>query len=187
MSASSVAVAGPVPSSITETRYFISGHLLQVSGAPRGRRSPLLRTPCPDRTPTPDFFQARPHVVQGIAAPLRSSSSARRGGSTRVPRRRPRRARADGRAPRRGDACGHAFVALQRAEQLQARPRAVDHRQRDRAVQRDDRPRRHVRARRRARGSAASRSPPRSAPRRARPRSRPGAGTGRAAPLPSVA
>src|SRR5215204_1597553 len=47
MWASSVGVAGPVPSSITETRYCISDHLLWSAVPLVGGRSPLLRTPLP--------------------------------------------------------------------------------------------------------------------------------------------
>jgi len=45
--ASSVAVSGPVPSSIIETRYCISAHLLCVGAPLVGGRSPLLRRPLP--------------------------------------------------------------------------------------------------------------------------------------------
>src|SRR5262245_19213928 len=46
MAASSIGVAGPVPSSITEIRYFILGHLLGL-GRAWAARSPLQRTALP--------------------------------------------------------------------------------------------------------------------------------------------
>src|SRR5262249_55316712 len=47
MAAISVGVAEPVLSSITETRYCISDHLLRFGAPLVGGRSPLLRTPLP--------------------------------------------------------------------------------------------------------------------------------------------
>src|SRR5215813_11261907 len=63
MAAISSAVAEPAVSSITETRYCISDHLLWPGALHAGARSALLRTPLPrsdtaSRTSFKDFWQA---------------------------------------------------------------------------------------------------------------------------------
>src|ERR1700731_1675574 len=67
MAAISSGVARPAVSSITETRYCISGHLLW-SGAPlAGGRSPLLRTPLP-RSDTASRISFKDFLVRRVEA-----------------------------------------------------------------------------------------------------------------------